>query len=345
MADPQSGSARVLVVAGDRGRGRDLADRLRRMGYAPLEPVGLGDGDMDRLARQAPDVILVLAADGQDRAEALGAAAAVGRRYGLPLLLLTEPLDRAGLDRAAAAGAWGCLPASASDETLLAGLDMAWRHRAASDGDEAALRHSLDHLLRSLEQTIHALAVTSEIRDPFTAGHQQRVSWLAEAIARELDLSEGCQQGVRLAGLVHDIGKIHVPSEILAKTGRLSSLEMHIVRGHCAVGYEILKDVPFPWPVARMVLEHHERLDGSGYPAGLAGADTLLESRILAVADVVEAMTAHRPYRAALSMAQALEEIRAKRDRLYDPDVVDACLLLCGEGGCFTASRLIPGSK
>ena len=197
---------------------------------------------------------------------------------------------------------------------------------------EASLRHSLDRLQCVLEQTVNALAVTSEQRDPFTAGHQQRVSRLAADIAREMGLSEEVIEGVRVAGLVHDIGKISVPSEILAKSGPLSPLEMNIIRQHSEVGYEILKEVAFPWPVARMVLEHHERMDGSGYPTGLSGAAILTEARILGVADVVEAMTAHRPYRAALSLDQALGEIRNRRGERYDPDVVDACLRLCRNG-------------
>lgn len=201
--------------------------------------------------------------------------------------------------------------------------------------DEAFLLQSLEKLRRVLEQTINALTVTSEQRDPFTAGHQQRVSRLSTAIAQELGLSEDAQEGLRLAGLVHDIGKVYVPSEILAKSGTLSPLEMEIMRQHSEVGYQILKDVDFPWPVARMVREHHERLDGSGYPGGLTGENILIEARIMGVADVVEAMTAHRPYRAALGMDQALAEIRSRRGELYDPDVVDVCLLLCMDKDCF----------
>jgi len=201
--------------------------------------------------------------------------------------------------------------------------------------DEASLRQSLEDLQHILEQTINALAVTSEQRDPFTAGHQQRVSRLSVHIAQGLGLSEEAQEGVRLAGLVHDIGKVYIPSEILAKSGGLSPLEMEIMRQHSEVGYQILKDVAFPWPVARMVLEHHERMDGSGYPGGLVGDAILPEARILAVADVVEAMTAHRPYRPARSLDQALEEIRNGRGTRYDPDVVDVCLHLCRNGECF----------
>lgn len=195
------------------------------------------------------------------------------------------------------------------------------------------LRESVSQLRLALEATVNALTVTSEKRDPFTAGHQERVSRLAFALAELLGLSEVRREGLRLAGLVHDIGKIHVPSEILAKPETLSTMEMEVVRDHCQVGYEILKDIPFPWPVARMVLEHHERVDGSGYPGGLTGEKLLLESRILAVADVVEAMHSHRPYRAALGREAALDEICSRRGTAYDPDVVDACLLLFERDG------------
>lgn len=201
---------------------------------------------------------------------------------------------------------------------------------------EEALRASLDDLRHTLEETVNALTVTSETRDPFTAGHQQRVSKLADALAGRIGLTAHQREGVRLAGLVHDIGKIHVPSEILAKPDVLTETERGIVRDHSQVGHDILKDIPFPWPVARMVLEHHERLDGSGYPKGLRGNAILLEARILAVADVVEAMTSHRPYRVALGIEQALAEIRDGRGRLYDADVADACLWLFEQGGfCF----------
>ncbi|MHC1711024.1 MAG: HD domain-containing phosphohydrolase [Solidesulfovibrio sp.] len=201
---------------------------------------------------------------------------------------------------------------------------------------EQALRESVENLRRTMEETVNALTVTSEKRDPFTAGHQERVSRLAYALAGILGLGDAEREGVRVAGLVHDIGKIHVPSEILAKPESLSELEMGIVRGHSAVGHEILKDIPFPWPVARMVLEHHERMDGSGYPGGLVGGEMLLQSRILAVADVVEAMNSHRPYRVAPGLAAALAEIRKHRGILYDPEVVDGCLLLFERDGfCF----------
>ena len=192
--------------------------------------------------------------------------------------------------------------------------------------DEDSLRQSLENLSTALRSMVHALGVTTEKRDPYTAGHQERVANLAQAIAWEMGLEEEQLQGVHTAGLLHDIGKISVPAEMLSKPSLLSEFEMAIIKTHPTVGHEILKEIPFPWPIAQMVLQHHERLDGSGYPAGLSGTDILLEARILAVADVVEAMASHRPYRASLGLDMALGEIREKSGKLYDPDVVRACL-------------------
>lgn len=197
---------------------------------------------------------------------------------------------------------------------------------------EAALRRSVEDLRRTLRQTVSALAIASEKRDPYTAGHQARVAELAHAVAVRLGLSAERLEGLRVAGMLHDIGKIHIPAEILAKPTRLSELEMGIMRTHSQVGYDILQGIEFPWPVAQIVLQHHERLNGTGYPNGLAGDAILPEARILAVADVVEAMSSHRPYRASLGLPPALAEITAGRGTLYDRSMVDACVSLFREG-------------
>jgi PAS domain S-box-containing protein/putative nucleotidyltransferase with HDIG domain len=193
---------------------------------------------------------------------------------------------------------------------------------------EEELHHSFERLRRTLEETVIALTSAVEIRDPYTAGHQRRVTRLACAIAEEIDLPEEQIEGLRVAGLIHDIGKINVPAEILSKPGRLTDLEFGLIKMHPQIGHDILKTIEFPWPVAQIVLQHHERMDGSGYPADLSDDDILLEARILSVADVVEAMASHRPYRSALGLDKALEEISGNRGRLYDPQVVDACLQL-----------------
>jgi PAS domain S-box-containing protein/putative nucleotidyltransferase with HDIG domain len=180
----------------------------------------------------------------------------------------------------------------------------------------------------SLEDTVGAIASTIEMRDPYTAGHQRRVAKLAVKIAEEMGLPTDQTRGILLAGLIHDVGKINVPTEILSKPGKLTPLEIQFVRTHAQTGYDILKGVDFPWPIAEAVLQHHERLDGSGYPRGLAGEAVIVEARILAVADVTEAMTAHRPYRPAIGLDAALAEIESGKGRLYDPAAVDACIAL-----------------
>jgi len=212
--------------------------------------------------------------------------------------------------------------------------DVAQRKQAERD-----LRESIARLRSTFRQTVRALASMAEKRDPYTAGHQQRVARLGRAIGARLGLPEDALEGIEMAGILHDVGKVYVPAEILSKPARLSPLEMAIMKGHPEVGFEILREVNFPWPVARAVLEHHERLDGSGYPGGLHGPDICLEARILAVADVVEAMSSHRPYRAALGIETALGEIRAGRDRVYDAKAVDACLAIMDEGFSFQEPR------
>jgi len=187
-------------------------------------------------------------------------------------------------------------------------------------------KETLEQLRAILNGVIQAMAFTVEKRDPYTAGHQKRVSDLARAIAIEMALKADAINAIRLAGLVHDIGKIAIPAEILSKPGRLSSLEFNLIKKHPLEGYEILKPIEFPWPIAQIVLQHHERLDGSGYPAGLKADQILRESRIIAIADVVEAMISHRPYRPSLSIASALEEIKTGSGTKYDPLAAATCL-------------------
>lgn len=190
------------------------------------------------------------------------------------------------------------------------------------------LDRTLDNLQAVMKGTIQAMAYTVETRDPYTAGHQQRVADLSRAIANEMGLPENQIEGVFMAGVIHDLGKISVPAEILSKPGRIPEIEFSLIKIHPRSGYDILKGIEFPWPIAQIVLQHHERMDGSGYPQGLSGEDILIEARILAVADVVEAMASHRPYRPALGIDAALEEISAKKNAHFDKDVVDACLKL-----------------
>jgi PAS domain S-box-containing protein/putative nucleotidyltransferase with HDIG domain len=196
---------------------------------------------------------------------------------------------------------------------------------------EEKLASSIEDLRRTIGATVQVIAHVVESRDAYTAGHQRRVADLARSIASEMQLPSHIVEGIRVAGVIHDIGKISVPAEILSKPGELRRKEFELIKDHPQTGYEILKDVEFPWPVAEIVLQHHERMDGSGYPRGLRRDEILLEARIIAVSDVVEAIASHRPYRPARGIDVALEEIEKNRGILYDPDVVDACVRLFKE--------------
>lgn len=187
---------------------------------------------------------------------------------------------------------------------------------------------SLEKTQQILMQTVTSLGTVVDIKDPYTAGHQRKVAHLAQAIAQEMKLDKEKIEGIGVAGNLHDIGKIIVPSEILNKPGRLSDIEFETIKSHCKASYEIVKDIEFPWPVAEIILQHHERMDGSGYPQRLAGDEILLEARIMAVADVVEAMITQRSYRGSLGIEAALEEINKKSGIEFDSDVVEACIRL-----------------
>ena len=206
--------------------------------------------------------------------------------------------------------------------------DVTERKRA-----EEELQESFEKIQKTMRGAIHAIGLIVEVRDPYTAGHQRRVTSLATAIAKEMGLSKDRIDGILLAGAIHDIGKISVPAEILSKPGRISDIEFSIIKTHPQVAHDILRTIEFPWAIGPIILQHHERIDGSGYPSGLSGEDIMLEARILGLADVIEAMASHRPYRPALGIDKALEEISQNKDILYDPNVVDACLKLFAEKG------------
>lgn len=207
-------------------------------------------------------------------------------------------------------------------------LDITERKRA---DEERQL--SLARLSKTMESTIQAMSIIVETRDPYTSGHQEQVARLARAIGEEMGLPEERLQAIRMSAIIHDIGKIYIPAEILSKPGKLNDMEFQMMKMHPEVGYNILKNIEFPYPVAMIVYQHHERMNGSGYPLGLIGKDIRMEARIIGVADVVDAMAAHRPYRAAIGIEEAMGEISRNRGFLYDPLVADSCLKLLKEKG------------
>ena len=204
--------------------------------------------------------------------------------------------------------------------------DMSDHHKTAD-----ALKAYVSKLELAVLGTVQVASSMVEMRDPYTAGHERRVGEIAAAIGRKMKLDSHRIEGLRIIGQVHDIGKIGIPAEILSKPGRLSRSEMDLIREHSQKGFEILKTVEYPWPIADAVLQHHERLDGSGYPQGLSGDEIVIEARIMAVADTIEAMSAHRPYRAGLGIDAALNEIERGNGIQYDPESADACLQLFRE--------------
>jgi len=198
---------------------------------------------------------------------------------------------------------------------------------------EKNLQEKSKQLEEAIENVIFTMAKMSESKDPYTAGHQQKVSQLATAIARKMGLTEDKIESLKFASLIHDVGKFSIPGEILSKPSKLTETEFALIKEHPKICYDIIKSVDFPWEIASIILQHHERLDGSGYPGGLKDKEILLEAKILAVADVVEAMSSFRPYRPALGTDKALEELSMNKGKLYDPEVVDACIKLFKEDG------------
>ena len=219
------------------------------------------------------------------------------------------------------------------DDGNVAGYQGIFRDVTERKNIERRLRDSLAELESALNGSIRLASVAVEKRDPYTAGHQQRVAHLSRAVAKKMGLARAQVEGIFMAGLIHDVGKISVPAEILAKPTRLTDNELNLIKMHPRVGHDILSGIMFPWPLADIVLQHHEKMDGTGYPRGLSGEDIFMEARVICVADVVEAMASDRPYRAGLGVDIAMEEITRGRGTAYDPMVVDSCVELFERDG------------
>ena len=196
---------------------------------------------------------------------------------------------------------------------------------------EKELKQTYKKLQKIIESTANIITKVVETRDPYSTGHQQRVSKLATVIAREMKLPQDKIEGTRIASLVHDIGKVNLPTEIISKPSKLIEVEFNLIKNYPKIGYDILRKVDFPWPIAEIILQHQEKIDGSGYPRGLKGDEICIEAKILGVANVVEAMSSYKSYRPALSIDEALVEISNNKNILFDPEVVDTCIKLFKE--------------
>lgn len=327
MSEEMDMKATILIVDDDPNLTKTLSDILRLQGYTPLVAAE-GKTALNRVKNEVPAIALIdLKLPDMDGLEVMREIKE--RSPGTECVVLTGYASQASAIEAVNLGAYGYMQKPYDVEQLVLTIRRAIEKREA----EEELEHTLEKLRKALGGIIQAMALIVESRDPYTAGHQRRATNLARAIATKMGLSEEQIDGIRMAGVVHDLGKISVPAGILNKPGRLTENEFAIIQTHAQVAYDILKTIEFPWPVAQIVLQHHERLDGSGYPAGLKGDEIMLEARILAVADVIEAMCSHRPYRPALSIDEALGEIRQNRGVRYDPEVVDACLSLFSDEG------------
>ncbi len=312
---------RILIVEDETMIAKDIESKLRDIEYEPLSIVRSGEEAVDKAGELKPDLVLMdIMLDG--KIDGVEAAGQIKDRFNIPVVYLTAYTDDSILERAKLTGPFGYIIKPFGERGLRSTIEMA-----------IYKFESTEKVIKIMEETINALAMALEMRDPYTAGHQRRVAELAEAIAREMNCSIYEIRGIRFAALIHDIGKIQVPSEILSKPGILTKNEFEMIKTHPEAGYDILKKIDFSWPIAETVHQHHERLDGSGYPRGLKGKEILPQARIIAVADVVEAMSSHRPYRAALEVEEALNEIENNRTTLYDQDIVDTCLKLFREKG------------
>lgn len=336
IADPKP--PRILVVDDDEQIRRLLGRMLAREGYAFTLAA---DGTEARKCLESQAFDLVLCDVNMPGESGIDLAGYIGSHYDNTALIMITGVDDPNVAQSAIdAGTYGYIIKPFNPNEVMINIRNVLRRRELEIANRK-YRESLEQMVEertvqlreAMEGIIRAMSLTIESRDPYTSGHQQRAARLVRAMAREMGFSREQTQGVYLGGMIHDIGKISVPAEILCKPGRLSDIEFSLIRLHPRIGYDILKEIEFPWPIAEMVYQHHERMDGSGYPRGLSGEDILLEARILGIADVVEAMSSRRPYRSALGVDSALAEISENSGKLYDPDAVKACLKLFRQKG------------
>lgn len=324
-------TARILIVDDEAYVRVVLQKMLVRHGYACTLAA---DASGARKCLEAEGFDLVLCDVNMPGESGIDLVRHIREAYQDTAVIMVTGIDEGRVaDRAIAAGIYGYILKPLSLTEILINVrnglrrrDLEIANRRYSQELERMVEERTAGLRRAMEDTIRAMGLIVESRDPYTAGHQRRVARLSAAMAEAMGLSKGRIQGLSMAAEVHDLGKITIPVGILVKPTQLSALEFSLIRTHPQAGHDILKDIAFPWPIADIVLQHHERMDGSGYPQGLRTEDILLEARILGVADVVEAMASCRPYRPTLGIESALGEIATNAGRLYDRECVEACL-------------------
>ncbi|MGE5545798.1 MAG: HD-GYP domain-containing protein [Solirubrobacterales bacterium] len=329
MRDPFDRPIRLLLVEDNPGDFRLVQVLLAEVGGFQLDHAETLKDAFALMAEARPDAVLLdLSLPDSSGVQTIDSMRKVAPE--VPLVIFTGFDDEAMGIKAVQHGCQDYLVKGQGDgHAIRRTIAYAIERKAA----EIERQKAAERLLRMLRQTVRAVSLTLEIRDPYTAGHQRRVAHLAQAIGARLGFDAERLEGLYTGALIHDIGKINVPADFLSRPGRLSDAAFGVVQSHPAMGYEIVSEIEFPWPVAEMILQHHERMDGSGYPQGLQGDAIIPEARVIAVADVVEAMASHRPYRPALGLDAALQEIREGRGTRYDPAVVDACTALLAEQG------------
>ena len=327
------GKPHILVVDDEEALRSLISQGLERSGYG-CSVASDGLEALKILEEKGADVVISdIMMPGMDGIEL---ATRIREGYDADVILITGFIEEYSYDKVIELGVSDFLEKPIGVHELILRLKRVLRERSnirERNRAEEKLRDSLKKLRKAMESTVEAMVLAIEKRDPYTSGHQKRVATFACAIAKEMDLPQDQIDGVRMAGMIHDIGKSAIPGQILSKPAKLTDLEMEMIKEHSQIGYDIIKGIEFPWPVAQMVLQHHERIDGSGYPQGLLGDAIYLGAKILGVADVVEAMASHRPYRPALGLDRAMDGISKNRGILYEPDVVDAGLRLLREKG------------
>ncbi len=314
----------TLIVDDEEPIKRLLQQFLAKNGYSCFTASN-GEEALEILGKESVDVVITDIA--MPKMDGIKLTKQIKKQYEIDVIMMTGHVKDIAYREAITQGASDFIQKPLDLHEVLIRLQRVVR--------EQFMRLKLNRALQESQETlnglINTLSSTIEARDPYTSGHQKRVTELAIAIAEEMELSEDKIAGIRMAGVIHDLGKIAIPAEILSKPSRLSEPEFNLIKSHSQVGYDILKNIRFPLPIANIVHQHHERMNGSGYPLGIAGNDILIESRVIGVADVVEAMSSHRPYRPSLGIDAALEEIMKDRGTFFDPDAVNACLKIIQE--------------